>query len=172
MRFVRSFLFWSSIAFLLLFVWTVSFGQWSNLEFRDQELRSDFYNILFDGTPLAVLATLSGTIKKQHTRLRNRLTIFATACAFIVAVWFLLSQMFTLGFSSWTTSEIMYRDRQDSTKQVLRQRFDAGALGYGRERIVVLQPRLFLFSEVHTWDSTQPERAAWQPVFRPLQQLP
>ena len=64
MRFVRSFLFWSSIAFLLLFLWTVSFGQWSNLEFRDQELRSDFYNILFDGTPLAVLATLSGTIKK------------------------------------------------------------------------------------------------------------
>jgi hypothetical protein len=172
MRFFFSFIFWTSIVFLFLFLWTVSFGQWCNLEFRDTETRNHFYNIVFDVTPLAVLATLFGTIRKQHSRLRTRITIFGTLCAFVFTSVFLLSQMFTLGFGSWTTTELLYRHASDSNKRVLRQQYDAGALGYGSERTVVVQPRLFFFNRVTTWDSIQQEHGKWQPVNRPMPQLP
>lgn len=172
MRLFRSFICWISIGFLLLFLWTVSFGQWCNLEFRDPETRKHFYNILFDVTPIAVLTTLSGTIRKKHSRFRNRLTLLGTFCAFVFVVVFLLSQMFTLGFGSWTTTELLYRHASDSNKRVLRQQYDAGALGYGRERTVVVQPRLFLFHQVTRWDSIQVEHDRWQPVKRVMQQLP
>src|SRR5687768_6553694 len=109
MRIVFSILFWLSISFLLLFLWTISFGQWLNLEFRSSETRKHFYNLLFDGTPVAVLGTLFGTIRKKHTGLRNRLTIFVTICVFVSVVVYLMSQMFTLGFGGWTNTEILYR---------------------------------------------------------------
>lgn len=157
---------------MLLFLWTISFGQWANLEFRSPDARNHFYNLLFDITPFAVLATLFGTVKKRHSRFRNGVTVFSTVSVFVMVVLFLLSNMFTLGFGSWRTTEVLYRHSKDHRRQVLYQQYDAGALGYGGERVVMSEPRYFLFNKVTPYDTTQWRRDHLQRVDNSVKQLP
>src|SRR4051812_20307462 len=111
-------IFWSSLLFLAVFLWTVTIGQIINYEFRDYKVAGNFYNIILAGIPIAVLLTLCGTLKKHHDKTRKLLTIFATIGLAVLSFMFLINNLFTIGFGTWTTFNIAYEYKTEPEKQI------------------------------------------------------
>jgi hypothetical protein len=64
------------------------------------------------------LLTLSGTLKKRHDKTRKLLTIFATIGLTVLSFMFLLNNLFTMGFGSWTTFNIAYENKTHPERQI------------------------------------------------------
>jgi hypothetical protein len=101
-------------------------------------------------TPIAILLTLFGTIKKRHDVIRKFITIILTAALALLCFLFLLNNMFTIGFGAWTTFNIAYENKHDSEQQIREQRYDAGALGYGSKRVVEVKPFGYVLTKKET----------------------
>ena len=157
-------IFWSSLLFLAIFLWTITIGQIINYEFRDYKIAGDFYNIIFGGIPIAILLTLFGTLKKHHGKTRRILTIFATVGLTALTFMFLLNNLFTIGFGVWTTFNIAYEHKADFERQIREQRYDVGAFGYGGDRVVEVKPFAKLFWKVTPVDTTKIDKTKWKRV--------
>jgi hypothetical protein len=154
-------IFWSSLLFLAVFLWTVTIGQTNNFDFRNHKTANDFYNVILGGTPIAIFLTLFGTLKTHHDKARKLLTIFATIGLTVLTFMFLLNNLFTIGFGTWTTFNIAYQDKTNPERQIREQRYDVGALGYGSERIVEVKPFAGLFWQVSTVDTNKIDKTKW-----------
>lgn len=154
-------IFWTSLLFLAVLLWTLTIGQTINYEFKDSKTANNFYNVILGGTPIAILLTLFGTFKKHHDNVRKLLTICSTVGVTVVAFMFLLNNLFTIGFGTWTTFNIAYEDKTNPERQIREQRYDVGALGYGDDRIVEVKPFGGLFWKVVTVDTTNIDSAKW-----------
>jgi len=152
---------WSSLLFLAVFLWTVTIGQTINFEFRNYKTANEFYNVILAGTPIAILLTLFGTVKRHHEKARKLLTIFATIGLTVLTFMFLLNNLFTIGFGAWTTFNITYENKTNPERQIREQRYDVGALGYGGNRVVEVKPFAGLFWQVSTVDTTKIDKAKW-----------
>ena len=142
-------------------MWTVTIGQMINYEFRDYKMANAFYNIILGGTPIAILFTLFGTLKKRHDKARKLLTIFATVGLTVLTFMFLLNNLFTIGFGAWTTFNIAYEDKTNPERQIREQRYDVGALGYGGDRIIEVKPFAALFWKVAPVDTIKIDKTKW-----------
>jgi hypothetical protein len=154
-------IFWISLIFLAVALWTLTVGQTLNYEFRNTKVESDFYYYIFTLTPVAILLTLFGTIKKQHDIIRKILTIILTAGLALFCFLFLLNNMFSIGFGAWTTFNIAYENKHNRDQQIREQRYDAGALGYGSTRVVAVKPFAGLFWKITPVDTTKIDKAKW-----------
>jgi hypothetical protein len=154
-------IFLSSLLFLAVFLWTVTIGQSINFDFRDLKDANDFYNVILCGTPIAILLTLFGTLKKWHDKTRKIVTIFTTIGLTILTFMFLLNNLFTIGFGAWTTFNIAYEHKTNPERQIREQRYDVGALGYGSDRVVEVKPFAELFWQVSRVDTTKIDKSKW-----------
>lgn len=154
-------IFWASFLFLAVFLWTVTIGQSINFEFRDHNTSNAFYNVILAGTPIAILLTLFGTLKKNHDKTRKLLTIFATIGLTVITSMFLLNNLFTIGFGAWTTFNIAYEDKTNPERQIREQQYDAGAFGYGGSRLVEVKPFAGLFWKISPIDTTKIDKTKW-----------
>jgi hypothetical protein len=154
-------IFWSSLLFLAAFLWTVTIGQTINFDFRNHKTANDFYNVILPGTPIAILFTLFGTLKKRQDKTRKLITIFATTGLTVLTFMFLVNNLFTIGFGAWTTFNIAYEYKTNPERQIREQRYDVGALGYGGNRVVEVKPFAGLFWQVSPIDTTKIEKAKW-----------
>jgi|SRR5688572_7530765 len=157
-------IFYCSLLFLAVFLWTVTVGQTINYEFRDNRTAGNFYNIILGGTPIAILLTLFGTLKRRYDMTRKLLTIFATVGLTLLTFMFLLYNLFTIGFGVWTTFNIAYEHKTNPKRQIREQRYDVGALGYGGSRIVEVKPFAGLFWNVSLVDTTKVDTSKWKRV--------
>ncbi|HYH14312.1 MAG TPA: hypothetical protein VD794_03775, partial [Flavisolibacter sp.] len=124
----------------------------------------NFYYYLFTCTPVAILLTLFGTIKKQHDIIRKVLIVVLTVTATVLCFMYLFSNMFTLGFGAWSTFNITYEHRKHPERQIREQRYDAGAFGYGGDRVVEVRPFAGLFWKVLPVDTTTIDKATWRRI--------
>ncbi len=112
-------------------------------------------------TPVAILLTLFGTVKKRHDIIRKIMTIILTAGVALLCFFYLLNNIFTIGFGAWTTFNIAYENKHHPEQQIREQRYDAGALGYGGNRVVEIKPFASLFWKVTHVDTTKIDKANW-----------
>jgi len=111
-------IFWGSLLFLTICLWTVTIGQSINIDFQNNNTANDFYNVILAGTPIAILLTLFGTLKKHQDKARNLITIFATIGLTVLTFMFLLNNLFTIGFGAWTTFNIAYENKTNPERQI------------------------------------------------------
>lgn len=161
---INRFLFYCSLLFLIVFLWTVTIGPVINIEFKDYKLSGAFYNIVYAGAPVALLLTLLGTYKKHHSKKRKGLTVGATIGATILLLLFILNTFFTTGFGVWTTNAIAYQNNKHPHWQIREQQYDIGAFGYGGNRVVTVKPFAFLFWKVDHTDTNKIDKKAWTRV--------
>ncbi len=153
--------FYISLFILSVFLWTVTFGQKINIEFKDHRIAHTFYDFILIATPLAILLTLFGTLKKAHNKTRKIFTILATIGVIVLTYLIWINFLFTIGFGRWTTFNIAYEYRTNPNRQIREQRYDVGALGYGGKRIVEVRPFAGLFWNVSTVDTTSIDKKDW-----------
>lgn len=153
-----------SLLFLAISLWTLTIGQVLPYEFRDTKVASDFYYYLFTWTPIAILLTLTGTVKREHDIFKKVLTVVLTITIAVLCFFYLLNNMFSIGFGAWSTFNIAYESRQHPERQIREQRYDAGALGYGSDRVVEVRPFAGLFWKVSPVDTTVIDNTKWRRV--------
>ena len=59
-----------------------------------------------------------------------------------------MKSMFIIGFGSWATFNIAYGNSYNPEQEIREQRHDAGALGYGGERVVEVKPFAIFFGKL------------------------
>ena len=137
----KNIFFWTAIVFIVLSAYSLTIGQVVPYEFANSKLSQNYYDIIMQGFPIAILFTLSGTIKKENTKAKNWINLSLTILTSIVSLALLVSLVFNIGFGSWITFSTIYRHKTKDLA-IKEQRYDIGALGYGRHRIVELKPIL------------------------------
>ena len=157
-------IFWGSAIFLAVVLWTITVGQSINYEFQNDTDAGDFYNIILGGTPIAILLTLFGTLKRNHNTRRKILTIITTLGGVVFSFMFLLYNFFTIGFGVWTTFNIAYEHKSNPERKIREQRYDVGALGYGATRVVEVNSFTSLFWKVTLVDTTKLSKVDWTRV--------
>lgn len=161
MKVIFKTIFYLSLLFLAISLWAITIGQSINFEFKNYQLANEFYNIILPGTPIAILITLFGTLKNRQSSVHKisivLITILLTFCSFI----FLLNNLFTIGFSRWSTFNIAYEHKTERDRQIREQRYDSGALGYGGNRTVEVKPFAFFFWKIIPVDTTKIDKTIW-----------
>ena len=147
--FVMTILFFAVVLIGLIFFYLFS------LEFIDGALGNDFYLFLMVTMPLALLLTMTGTIKKKNTQEKNWIIGTSTILLAVACVGIMYNFMFQLAFGAWTNETILYRYKNDKTVSINIQRWDIGALGYGGQRVVEVDPFLKYFAKINSIDTTK-----------------
>jgi hypothetical protein len=103
---IRLTIFWLAITFfILLFAGLIIFSLFS-LEFKKSSYGNDFYFYLIFLIPIALLLTMTGTIKKKNSKNKNwgiaGLTIFIAIGVFVV----MFSLLMQNAFGGWTNERI------------------------------------------------------------------
>ena len=133
------------------------------MEFRDTDFGNELYLYLIFIIPLAILLTLTGTLRNKNSSNKNwgigALTVLSAITAFI-AMFSLLTQV---AWGSWTNKTILYRNNKDNSISINEQIWDIGALGYDRDRqrIVELKPVFNYLYKVTLIDTLTLNKKYW-----------
>lgn len=153
-------IFWTAIAFICLTIFSLTIGQLLLFEFADYRVMHKYYDTVMQGLPIAILLTLFGTIKLKNTKSKKwtivGLTILTSILSFVIVV----SLMFRIGFGAWSTVTTIYRHKTEN-KVIKEQWFDVGALGYGGQRIVEIEPFLKFWILPTKIDTTAIDKNEW-----------
>src|SRR5215467_12945764 len=135
LRFVLRFIFWVSLIFIIIAFWTMTVGQYLNFEFKDPTLKNTFYRMIMIWTPVAMLLTFFGTMKKTHYLGRKIVTVIITIGAAALCYYVLENRPFTFGIGNWNTNNVLFQNRLDPDVQIREQTSAHGAFGWGEKRI-------------------------------------
>lgn len=158
---IRKTIFWLSIFLIVLTIYSLTFGQFSNYEFADYKVSSQFYETIMEGLPLAILLTLTGTIKRTHEKSRNIGTIVVTVLISIISFFIMVSLIFSVGFLTITNDLILYQLKSNPKIIITKQTIGQGALGSDGYRIVQLQPFMIFWNKVSIVDTTTINKNEW-----------
>lgn len=119
----------------------------------------------FFGTPIFILLTLFFTLDKRNGLRRNITWIILTPM-FSFSLYILINLLSIFFYQYWVDFSIVYEHKLDSTRTIREQMEDQGAFGYGKRRIVEVDPMLFIFQRVTPVDTNQLEMKEWRYVHR------
>ena len=151
--------------FILLFVGLILFEAFS-LEFSNYSYRTTLFLNLTYIIPVALLLTMTGTIKKKNSKKKNSnissLTIFGSLSIFLI----MLIMITKASWGGWTNETILYRNTKNKNITVNQQIWDVGTLGYDRDsrRIVKIRQVLKYFNQVKNIDTTRLDKNEWKLV--------
>jgi hypothetical protein len=146
--------------FIFISIYTFTIGQKINYEFSNNHVRGNFYNIIIQGFPIAILLTLFGTLKRENFKIKNFTIIISTLLIAILTFFAILNNIFLIGFGAWTTEKIVYRNKINQL-EIKEQIFDNGAFGYGNKRIVKTKPFLKYWIYPTEIDTTKINKNEW-----------
>jgi hypothetical protein len=158
---IKKTIFWTAIAFILLTFFSLTIGQIVPYEFADYKVMHNFYDIIMQGLPVAILLTLFGTITRENAKAKNWTFLGLTVLTSIISFVIMVSLIFKIGFGAWTTVTTMYRHKTDDIV-IKEQLFDVGALGYGGQRIVEIKPILKYWILPTTIDTLKINKNVWK----------
>lgn len=154
-------IFWISVICLSICIWTLTIGQSIDYEFQDKYRSCDFYYYIFLWTPVFILLTLFGTVKKNHSVIVKIIIIVATILSSVACFFVLINYMFMIGFGAWETLYIKYENKSNPEHQIRKQIFDVGAFGYGSTRVLEIKPFAILFWEINEIDTSAIDKTKW-----------
>ena len=154
-------IFWLTIVFIVVTFYTLTFGQSSTYEFADWKLSQQFYDTIIQGLPIAILFTLTGTIKRTNNQSKNFTIIVVTIIGSIVSFSLMVSMLFSVNFLSITNHILLYKGRTNQTTIIMTQTIGQGALGADGHRIVKLEPFFYFWNKITIVDTTTIDKADW-----------
>lgn len=160
-RTTKNIFFWSAIVFIVLSAYSLTIGQIVPYEFANSKFSQNYYNIIMVGFPTAILFTLFDTIKEENKKTKNFINLSITIFSCIISFALLVSLVFNIGFGSWITYSTIYKHKKENLT-IKEQRYDIGALGYGRHRIVELKPIMKFWVLPIEVDTTKINKNEWK----------
>jgi hypothetical protein len=97
------------------------------LEFASQNIEHLYYSIRFYGVPIAIVFTLTGTIKKKESwvEIISKIVLTIFACFGSVAIMTIM--IFVGGMCAWTTDKVLFEHKNESTIKIEKRNFGCGA---------------------------------------------
>jgi cbb3-type cytochrome oxidase subunit 1 len=71
LNFITKTIFWLTIIFIAIIIFSFTVGQAISIEFKDYEIKNNYYDFAFSALPVAIGLTLFGTIKKRNKKSKN-----------------------------------------------------------------------------------------------------
>ena len=138
---IKKTIFWTAIVYIALIFFTLTIAQILPYEFANYKIKSNFYDFIIYGVPVAILLTLIWTIQRENRKIINWSFLTVTVLTSIMSFYTIVFLISIFGFGSWITVSTIYRHKTKD-KVIKEQFFDVGALGYGGQRIVEIKPVL------------------------------
>lgn len=133
--------------------------------FPQKAFEDVIHRYAYIGIPIFILSTLVFTLDKRNG-LRRNLTWLILTPMFSFSLYILMNLMSLFFYQNWVDFSIVYEHKSDSTRTIREQMEDQGAFGYGKRRIVEVDPMLFIFQRVTLVDTNQLEMKEWRYVNR------
>jgi hypothetical protein len=124
----KKLVFWLSIAVLFLLVIVPIIGNILPLKLSDDRLNSKFWEIRFFGIPIAILLTLSGTLKRNDDKGQNILIIVSTVMIAGLSCLILFFSVF-MDMCSWNNKKILFVN--DAGDKIILRDYGCGAVDSG-----------------------------------------
>lgn len=154
-------IFFLSILFVVLTFYSFTFGQTLPYEFADWRLSRQFYNLIMQGLPLALLLTLTGTLKRKNAKAQNIKIIVVTIIGSIVCFFIMANMLFSVGFLTITNDTLLYKHKTKPTTTIMKQTIGQGALGEDGHRIVQVESFLKFWNKTTIVDTTKLDKSDW-----------
>ena len=152
---------WMTLLFFGIAIYAMTIAQILPIEIADWHDMHLFYDIIFQGLPIAVLLTLVWSLRKERSK-RTNIAIGIATPVFAAATFFsTVFLMFSYGFGAWVDEEVIYENKNHPEVTINQQLWDMGALGYGGQRTVQLTPFMGLWNLVQEVDTTRIEQSEW-----------
>jgi hypothetical protein len=161
LKIILKIIFWLTIVFIIVTFYALTFGQSSDYEFADWKLGRQFYDILMPGLPVAILLTLTGSIKRTNDKSKNIIIIVVTIVSSAISLFILISMLFSVGYLTITNDILLYNHRTNQTTSIITQTIGQGASGVDGNRIVKLEPFLKFWNKTTIIDTTIIDKADW-----------
>ena len=153
-----------AIAFLTLLVVCLSVAGLFSIELVSHEATVAFAIGCMISVPVAVLLTLSGTLKKEYPKPKRQGIVLLTTMIAIV-IFATLYYFIPIGlWGDWVTETIVYRNKKNPSITINDQVLDIGALGYGGNRQVEIRPVLTYFQQVTRVAENGVDTTEWKRV--------
>lgn len=112
------------------------------------------------GTPIFILLTLFFILDKRNG-LRRNLTWLILMPMFSFSFYILINFLSIFFYEYWVDFSISYEHKSDPSRTIREQLEDEGAFGYGRKRVVEVDPMFFIFQRVTLVDTNQIQMKEW-----------
>lgn len=139
-------------------------GHFIPLEFTDRKEQYYYESIRFFGFPIAILLTLTGTVKnKDHNGVKFGKIILTVLTSLAV---FYFSGLAILGdMCQWSTERIVFESKIDSDKIVIRSfgcgATDSGSPTYGTFKVKYFTRHFILATPI---DTTRVDQTLWKRI--------
>lgn len=120
-------IYWTSILLLCFWVLTAILGTFIPLEFANNDSEFVFDSIRFYGFPIAIILTLTGTIKEKDTSGVITTKIIWTLCVSAFSIFVMIMTLFA-GMCDWTTDKVFFERKQNSSIKIVQRSFGCGAM--------------------------------------------
>jgi hypothetical protein len=154
-------IFWLTIVFIAVTIYALTIGQSSNYEFADWRISRTFYDTIMQGLPIAILLTLTGTIKKANDKSKNITLIISTILGSIISFFIIISLLFSVGFLTITNDFLLFRNKTNPTTIISTQLIGQGAFGSDGQRTVKLEPFLKFWNKTTIIDTATIDKSDW-----------
>lgn len=165
MQTIRKIIYWVSLASIFIFVIVPFIGQFTRLEFANDNFQDLFEQIRFFGLPIAILLTLFGTLKHKDTASTKTTKTILTICVAAFSAFILFMTVFA-GMCRWTNNKVLFENKEDKTIKIVLRDFGCGATDSGSPaykvcKIKAISPLLIWVTDI---DTTKIDRRIWQRV--------
>jgi len=100
------------------------------LEFASQTIEHTYYSIRFYGVPIAIIFTLTGTLKRKETwvEIISKIVLTIFACFGSLAI---MTIMLFGGMCAWTTDKVLFERKNQLTIKIEERSYGCGATDSG-----------------------------------------
>ncbi len=155
----------TSLFLIFIFVIVPFAGQFTPLEFTNDNFQSLFEQFRFFGLPVIILLTLFGTLQPKDSSAAKTTKIVLTICVSLLSV-FILFMSIWAGMCRWTNNKVLFNNLNDKTTKIVLRDFGCGATDSGSPSYKVCKIKTILPSLIWVTgiDTTKIDRQIWQRV--------
>jgi hypothetical protein len=154
-------LYWSSISFIVLWFLSAAIFKILFFEFTDQTVESQYIDFRFNSLLVAILFTLTGTLKKTDSAFYIVGKILLTMTATAIVIFFLVLSIWT--DCTWITNETIFLNKETNSQRIVSR--SKGCLlvsGKLTEHFFIITPITnYLISAVEV-DTSRINKSEWQ----------
>ena len=101
-------------------------GSFIPIEFADNNYEFIYDSLRFYGFPIAIMLSLTGTIKKKDESGQIAVKVFLTFCVSAFSVFIMFMTLFS-GMCDWTTNKVFFENKQNTSIKIVQRDFGCGA---------------------------------------------
>ena len=165
MRTSNKIIYKTSLVLIFIFVIVPFVGQFTPLEFTNDNFQSLFEQFRFFGLPVVILLTLFGSLKPKDSSATKTTKIVLTICVSLLSVFILFISIWA-GMCRWTNNKVLFNNINEKNTKIVLRDFGCGATDSGSPIYKVCKIKNILPSLIWVTviDTTKIDRQIWQRV--------